>query len=226
MITTVAGLLSQIRSFVNDPQGDMTSLEFVLPLIQAAQDQLVAEVMKNPNLGQISAKVVLSNVAAGTESLSAYFQTDGDLSLLSDVITMKERAVTGSRSEQDWLEMGRKMDLPTLNSSSFSGYFSFRGNDIAILPSDQIMDYRIFGKFEPANLDNESSPIIPGTSTILARRAAADISAIRGNQSLANWHGAFSDRAQTSFICDAIMELQGVRTRMRSYSGRGRSSVP
>src|ERR1041384_6206251 len=228
MITKVQYITSQIAGLLDDPARTFATDDYLIPLVQLAQDQLELECLQNPNLGALCATVILPDVPAGTTDLSDYFtnpDTGTPLALLIDVISMKERAVGGLRQEVDWNYMSRITDLPTIQPLAFNSYYGVRDNTIVLTGADQDMDLRIFAKFKPALLVDKDSLIVPNTSPILSFATAALVSISRGNDAL----GAFYEKkridAQDSFMANNIMEYQNARIRMRSYSGRGNIRV-
>jgi hypothetical protein len=182
---------------------------------------LELEALQNPELGALTTVVVLSDVPEGTPNLSAYFDAGQPLELLVEVIAMKERAAGGNRQEIDWMPMTRTLDLPTITPAAFSSYYSFNETTINISPAGQNTDIRIYGKFKPAPIVTGDSPIVPNTSPILAFGAAALVAMSRGNEAMVNMYESKRLAGQQSFICDAIMNQQHIRTRMLSWSGRG-----
>lgn len=223
MITKVQYLLPQVQSLLDSAgPGTFAPIDYVLPFLQLTQDQLELECLQNPELGNLETVVIIPNVPAGTVDLTDYFTgEDAALATLIDVITMKERASSGTRQEIDFNNMIKVRDIPTIAPSAFHSYFSVRDNTIVLSGADQAVDLRIFGKFKPAVLKDENSPIVPNTSAILVFGTASLIAVSRGNETMYKIYEKKRLDAQQSFIANAIMELQSVRTRMRSYSGRG-----
>lgn len=211
-----------IRALLDDQAGDFADDAYLLPFIQFVQQQMSTEVMQNPELGQLSGVVIIPDVPIFTTSLSRHFDVDGSLELLMDVTSIKERPSGGTREPQDFVWMDRTRDVPTYTPGSFNGSYAFTGADIALPGCDQTMDLRIFGKFAIRTLVDENSPLVPNTSAILVGRTAGMVAASRGNDRMADRYETIGLNAQSSFVCDAIMEMQNVRTRMRSFSGRGR----
>lgn len=221
MQTKASYVMSQVRSLVDDPQGGFATDEYLTPFLQLAQDDFVLEVLQNPELGQLSTVVVIPNVAAFTTTLDDQTQAGHDLELLADIISMKERPVSGSRQEQDWVWMTRARDLPTITPAAFNSYYAWDGARIHLPGADQAVDIRVFGKFVPRPITDSESPIVPNTSPILAFATAALVAGSRGNMDLANRYEVKSGNASASFVTNAIMEMQSVKTRQRSFSGRG-----
>lgn len=189
--------------------------------MQLALDLVVTEVLSNPNMDQLTSIVILPGVAQGTTSLTDYFKPGGQLELLTSVISMRERAMSGSRSDRDWLDMAPYVDLPTYGPQDYNGAYQFTGGDIRLPGANQALDLRVFGKFQTAPLVREDSALPPGLSPIIEFRTAAIIAGTRGNAAILSTCNTFSDRAQSAYVANVIMELQKVRTRMSGFSGRG-----
>jgi hypothetical protein len=221
MLTKASYIFSQASALLDDPGRTFATDEYLVPFLQLAQDELVNHVLNIPDLGQLTAKVVLANVPLGTSDLTDYFAAGQDLELLTGVITMKERPTSGSRQEQDWVRMHPVHDMPTVTPSSFNSFYQFTGDTIKMPGADQAMDLRIYGKFQTQTIVNADSPIVPGTAPILVYGTAALVSTSRGNNGMATAYNTAKMANMGSYVTNMIMEMQSVRTRMGSFSGRG-----
>lgn len=221
MLTKASYVFSQVAALLDDPGRTFTTDDYLVPFLQFAQDELVNHVLNIPDLGQLTAKVVLPNVPAGVSDLTDYFATGQDLELCTGVVTMKERPTSGSRQEQDWVRMHPVHDMPTVTPSSFNSFYQFTGDTIKMPGADQAMDLRIYGKFQPVQIASADSPIVPGTSPILVAGTAAAVAFSRGNSQMGAKYEQKQIASQGSFIANMVMEMQAVRTRMGSFSGRG-----
>lgn len=212
--------LPKIRSLVSDPQGQFVTESYALPLMQLALDLLTQDVLGNPNMDMLCAIVILPAVPLQTTSLATYFSAGQPLELLTNIISMKERASGGSRQEQDWMLMNEALDPPTIGQSAFNRFYTFTGSTILMPGADQATDLRIFGKFNTVPLTSGESPMPPNISPIIEFRTGALIATARGNAALKNAYDTYADRAQSSYVANVIMEMQKTKTRQRSFSGR------
>lgn len=182
MRLTARYAVAQAQAHVGDPRGQFATADRLIPLLQAAQDELVMKVFTNESVTGIKGVVVLPAVPAGTTSLAAYFDkpstsafgNTGQLAGLISITTMKERAA-GSDDGQ-WVPMSPCLgDLPIIKTaaSDFNTVFKFLGNDILMPGSDQAEDFRIYGEFAPFQITGPDTPMIPRSEQIMSRLAAA-----------------------------------------------------
>lgn len=214
-------VFDQIRPLLDDARGGFATDTYLAPFVNLAQDMLIQDVLNIPDLGQLTAVVVLPNVPAGTDDLQSYFEAGNELELLTGLLTMKERPVSGSRQEQDWVRMNPVHDLPTITPSSFNSFYHFTGDSIHLPGADQTMDLRVYGKFQPQPVKDATSPVVPSVTPILTFGAAALAALSRGNTELADRFDKMRLAVQQSYLTNQIMELQAVRVRLGSFSGRG-----
>jgi hypothetical protein len=218
---TLTEVNNLVRALVDDQRGSFATPEYILPFAKLAMGELSKGALENPNLGQLYATVILPNKPNGATDFKSDFVVGGQLELMSDVVSVKERSTGGTRSEQDWMWMDRVQDIPSFNQGAFNSYFAWRGDNILIPGCNQAMDFRVFGKFLPKPFTGPDSPIIPGVQEILAYRAAGVIAASRSNPGMADrWEGK-ANILTDEFFNNAIMEMQNLRTRNRAYSSRG-----
>src|SRR5258708_3798347 len=102
MITIVKYVAAQAASLLDDPSRSFATTDYLLPFMQLAQDQLEIEMLQNPELQALTSIVVLPNIPALTTNLSAYFSAGGELELLTEVMSMKERSINGNRNDLDY----------------------------------------------------------------------------------------------------------------------------
>jgi hypothetical protein len=211
--------MAQAAVILDDPLRQFATDEYLTPFMQIAQDELINNYLQNPELNMLTVQVILYAVPEFTTDLSAYFAEGQPLEFLTDIVSVKERPVT-NQNETAWSFLFPARDMPTFPPSAGNGFYRFTGDNIFLPGSNQATDIRIFGKFNPAPIESAESNIVPHTSIILTYRTASLVATSRGNAVLGDTYERFATNATSSLINDAIMELQAIRTRMRSYSGR------
>lgn len=212
--------MAQAAAMLGDHAQTWATPAYLAPFMQTVQDTLIEDVLKIPDIGQLTGVVVLSDVAIGTTDLSAHMAAAGILERLSSVISMRERA-TSTRTEADWQWMYPVMDMPTFNQGAFNSVYRWDGANIVLPGANRLLDLRVFGKFQPAVLVDGTSMVLNAISPILAFGTASLAALVRGNERLSMVLQARAASVQDSYLANVIMELQAVRARMRSYSGRG-----
>lgn len=212
--------MAQAAALLGDPSQTWATNDYLKAYMQLAQDRIVEDVLKIPDLGALTDTVIISDVPIQTYDLSAYSAegSGGVLEQLSEVISIKERA-TSVRDELHWQMLLPARDIPTFQTGPFNGYYSVNGSLIRLPGANQLIDLRIFAKFTPAVIVNGDSVIQQGIAPAVSLKTAAYVARSRGNRELANDYMAEAEAAQESYLCNMIMEMQAVRLRMRSYSG-------
>lgn len=210
--------LLQTAALLDDPKQTWATNEYLVPLMALAQDQLVEDVLKIPDLGELTGAVVLEDVPANTTSINADGFVTPELALLTSVISVKERSING-RTESDWQEMNECLDVPTFTPGPFNRYYSFDGYSIKLQGATQVLDIRIFGKFRPSDITNPGSVIVPNISPILVYATAELVSLSRRDYEFADRMAQRRLAAQATYISNIILEKQAIRRRMMNYTG-------
>lgn len=210
--------MAQSAALLGDPGQTWATNDYLKPFIQLAQDRIVEDVLKIPDLGALTDVVIIPDVPIKTVSLVDYAADGQVLENLSEVIGMKERSTT-TRDEMNWMYMIPARDIPTFQTGPFNGYYSVNGNLIKLPGANQTLDLRIFGKFTPSVIQDGDTVIQPGIAPAMSFKAAAYAAMTRGNTGLARDYKAEAMEAQQSYLNNMIMEMQAVRVRMRSFSG-------
>lgn len=221
MATTAEQVFTQIRTLVDDDIIDFTTEDYLVPKLQLALNKLVLDCLNNPNMGALKTVVEIPSLPAGTRTLSAYFDTGdpsgGPLATLTDIMSLRERPSSGTRGEQDWVNMSVVPDLPAAQPTSFNRVYVWTMDDIKLLGADQITDLRIFGKFTPQTILSSATPIPPNTGVILAYGAASIIGLARGNRQLGMDYKEEAKNLTDSLFANAIMMQQSMRVRMQPF---------
>ncbi len=211
--------LTQAAALLGDPNRTWATASYLAPLMQLQLSKFVEHVLKIPDLGAITDVVIVSDVAAATTNMESYMLPGGDLELLNSVIGMKERAAN-SESPNDWRDVYPRRDVPTFNPGQFRNFYAWTGETIVLPEAAQDTDIRIFGKFNPEEVIDDNSAIVPATSPYLAYATAATVAMSRNNPSMYTAYMAEAEAIRRSYLTNAIMEVQAVRARIRSYTGR------
>lgn len=214
---TAKDIFAGVRALVDDMEQGYATDDVLVPLLQLAQESLIAAVFNNPNIGKMKSVVILTNVTAGTKSLKGYFGTGKELELLDSIKSIKERP-TG-QDELSWSRMDPVDEVPTQNPNTYNGVYLFTGDSLELPGSSQAMDFRIFGSFDPKPITSPESPIIPGTSVILKFAVASLVSGPHGNQQLADNYAKQAIAEKNTYFNTAIMEIQEEPVRQRPHGG-------
>jgi hypothetical protein len=222
---TAQDVFAAARVMVDDPEGDAATDQYLVPLLQLTIDDMTTDILRNPNIGVLKAVVVLPGFPAGVTSFAAagYFGAgtgqpgNGELAMLDSIITMREKAA-GS-ADINYMPMTEMTDLPIVVQESFNQvYVHLQGSDILVPGATQANDVRIFGTFDQPTIQNQDTPIRPGTQASLKFGLAAAYCMARGNPKLAEGWDKKYQRAKNDLLNAIIMEQQQVPQRPKGFS--------
>lgn len=221
MIVKVSSLVPIIAGLLDDRNQDFATLEYLLPIMQAAQNDLIVHLLENPNIGEIKSTFEISNVTIGTVSLRAFgsFASGKPLYLLKDVIVLEEK-VTG-QALSEYAELTRVLRIPAIVPGATNQMYAWTDGDILLPGATSALDFRVFGTFEPQPLVSGDSLIVPGTASIIQYRTAELVAAIRGNGVLSAKYEGKANDAEYSHFTNVIMAQQAIPRRQRPYPRGG-----
>lgn len=213
-----AGDIAKVASaLAGDPNGDYTTEEFYVPLLQFVQDRVVNQIFANPNITRLKLAIVIPNVPAGTTDLSKYFDPKAapSLALLEEIVSIREKPA-GADDSQYQLMTGSN-DLPIRVQTGFNGSYVWEGDNILLPGALQATDIRIFGMFDVQPIKDGESPTIPKARAILEACLASMICGAHDNEKKeAKWEGVYQQEL-AQFQTNIFLEMQLEDCRQRPY---------
>jgi len=179
-----------------------------------------------PIIKRPSAIIIIPSIGLGTTTLHKYFDKGGELELIEDIVSLKERPQT-STSEGDWRRMNPSMDIRGMTAGAFNHIYQFNGDDIILPGADQDLQLRVFATVNPQPLIAADSPLIPSTPIIIEMWASGLICNVRGSARLASvYMGTPGNRnglaqiEEDALFNKIVQQLQETPFRQKSFSGR------
>lgn len=217
MILQVSQLVPIVQGFLDDPEGDFATLDYLLPKFQAAQNLMLTTMLENPNIGEIMGLVEVQNVPIGTQSLRDFgaMNLGQPLYTLKSVLALYEK-IQGYGAEQ-YVRATPVFELPPVIPGQLNQLYAWIGQDIKLLGGTSALDIKILGTFEPQSLTSGDSALVPGTAAILQHRVAEMVAIIRGNTALMQYHKMNADNAEDQHFIHLIMAQQSIPIRLLPY---------
>lgn len=176
-------VFAQVRTLLDDQEQDFATDDYIQPFLASAQDDLVAECLRDPNIGQIKAAIVLPAVPAGTTSLAQYFMPGGALELLTNPIELREKQA-GTADINYVTMIPRGTPTRAVSQNGYNSVYCWTGVDIILPGANQALDIWVWGSCAPAVIVNAETPLVNTTETILKYATAKQICRSRGNREL------------------------------------------
>lgn len=213
---TAGYVFDQVRSLMDDQEGQVATDDYLRPFLQMALDDLQAICLNDPNIGQIKASVVIPAVPAGTQSLAPELLPSGKLALLSDPIELRERKV-GDQDSNYVRMIPYGVPLPNSSQQSLNRFYTFTGTDIILPGSSQDEDIWVWGAFKPAPIKDKDTPLIPDTEIILKYGAAKLAFGSRGNVAREAKMEAYQMQVQSAWMRTLYKIQQSIRVVNRPW---------
>jgi hypothetical protein len=213
-------VFSAVRALLDDQEAEFATDDYLVPFLQAAQDDLTLDVLNHANLGRMKFTVTLPNVTAGTQSLADYFGDDQPLATLQQVIRMREKLT-------NWAEYlyspMRELLVPQYQppQNQLNGWYTFTGQDIIIPGSGSDEDIQIYGSFKPQLIQNADTPLVLGTEAVLREGTVAKVCFARGSTTTARAADEKREALQGSLFNNWCMQQQNIVVRARRFRQRG-----
>lgn len=209
-MVTAKYVFNQVRALLDDQEATFADDDYLRPFLQMALDDLVAECLRDPNLGEIKAVVVLPSVAAGTQSLGQELLPGGALALLSDPIEVREKRAGDQDINYSTLTP-LLTPLAATATRSLNGYYTFTGSDLILPGANQDLDVWIWGSFKPAPITNSDTPLINDIEAILKYGCARLVARSRGNRDMATEFRADQMIQQSAWMRYLYKNMQSIR---------------
>lgn len=217
MADTAGDIFAQARWWAGDPNGDYTTAAYLTPPLNTVQDDLIAEILQNPNISRLRFAVVLPNVPAGTTSLRPWFDgtNEPSLALLKEITSLREKP-TGAPDAQ-YQDMSKLNDLPVRTPVGYNSNYVFTGDDIQLPGATQALDIRVWGVFDPAKIIDGNTPVIPNCRVALVLGLAAAAAEGHGNDKKAERLNQKYEDQKFNLLNNIMLEMQFEETRQRAY---------
>lgn len=221
MKDTAGDVFDIVAAFLDDPEKDFATEEYLRPFLQQAQRRLFENVFGNPNIGGAKGVVVLTSVAAGTNSLAAYQEDGQPLDGLVGVFSLKEKP-TG-QTDENYRPMRVVWEVPTAGGGnpSFNEAYSMVGGVVTMPGASQDMDFKLFGEFKPGKIVDGGSVLLPNTATALAHWTAEMVAITRGATDIAAYHKVERQIAVEELFNNLIMHIQETPNQQRPFDTTG-----
>lgn len=173
-------VFEQVRALIDDQAQDFADDAYLRTFLQMAQDDFVQDCLRDTNIGEVKAAVVIPNIAAGTTSLAQELLPDGKLGLLSSPIELREKKA--GDPDINYINMiPRYVPIQQSTQNSYNLIYTYTGNDIMLPGANQAVDIWVWGAFSPAKIQNADSPLVHDTESILRYATAKLVAKSRSN---------------------------------------------
>ncbi len=220
---TAAVVFDFARALLDDPERNWANDEYLRTFLNLAWRSLANE-LGACRMGFDERVVVLPNVSAGTQDLSAWLLPGQPLAMMWQPVEIWERPAGGNATQ--WRPMRRVGALdPEVPAQPFPDIWEYREGNIWFPPVTQAIDLQVrYEEIFPALADATQPLHIVGTGHILGYSVAALVARSRGSRSMAADYAEEAQRHTGLLMLRLGKEMQNLRVRQRAYgdgSGSG-----
>lgn len=217
---TAAIVFDFARSLLDDPERSWATDEYLRSFLNLAWRGLANE-LGACRMGFDERIVVLPNLGAGTQDLSAYLLPGQPLATLWQPIEVWERPAGGNDTQ--WHPMQRVAAIvPDLPPQPCFGVWEYREGNLWFPPSSQPIDLQIrFEEIFPALADATQPLRIAGAGHILGYSVAALAARSRGQRNMAADYAEEAQRHTGLLMLRLGKEMQNLHVRPRPYGDGG-----
>lgn len=214
---TAAIVFDFARSLLDDPERSWATDEYLRTFLNLAWRGLANE-MGACRMGLDERVVILPNVSAGTQDLSAWLLPGQPLASMWQPVTLWERPAGGNDAQ--WRPMQRVGALdPEMTAQPYLGIWEYREGNVWFPAATQAVDLQVrFEEIFPALADATQPLRIVGTGHILGYSVAALTARSRGNRTMAADYAAEAQRHTGLLMLRLGKEMQNLRVRPRAYN--------